>query len=151
MSQYTNSQKLPLGFSALRHPNDFVLAGANNRNVIITYRFLAAPVRANRIPTAYLNRKYRPWYTRKLLGCLLGISPLGEIPAGAIILNSAHALLIINWFLVLFEFLIVVYLKGYSEENEVTMLFRFKKHNLLFSKHFFPQRSSDWENRGDYH
>ena len=60
-----------------------------------------------------------------------------QSPVILIILNSAHALLIINWFLVLFEFLIVVYLKGYSEENEVTMLFRFKKHNLLFSKHFF--------------
>ena len=31
-----------------RHPNHFVLAGANNRNVIITYRVLAAPVQANR-------------------------------------------------------------------------------------------------------
>ena len=29
-------------------PNHFVLAGANNRNVIITYRFLASPVQANR-------------------------------------------------------------------------------------------------------
>ena len=28
--------------------NHFVRAGANNRNVIITYRFLAAPVQANR-------------------------------------------------------------------------------------------------------
>ena len=27
-------------FCVLRHPNHFVLAGANNRNVIITYRFL---------------------------------------------------------------------------------------------------------------
>ena len=34
--------------SFLRHPNHFVLAGANNRNVNITYRFLAAPVQANR-------------------------------------------------------------------------------------------------------
>ena len=32
---------------SLRHPNYVVLAGANSRNVIITYRFLAAPVRAN--------------------------------------------------------------------------------------------------------
>ena len=39
----------PFGiFGVLRHPNHFVLAGANNRNVIITYRFLAAPVQANR-------------------------------------------------------------------------------------------------------
>ena len=35
-------------FCVLRHPNQFVLAGANNRNIIITYRFLAAPVQANR-------------------------------------------------------------------------------------------------------
>ena len=33
---------------SLRHLNHFVLAGANNRNVIITYRFLATPVQANR-------------------------------------------------------------------------------------------------------
>ena len=32
----------------LRHPNHFVLEGTNNRNVIITYRFLAAPVQGNR-------------------------------------------------------------------------------------------------------
>ena len=49
------SQNLPIVsccfigiFCVLRHPNHFVLAGANNRNVIITYRFLAAPVQANR-------------------------------------------------------------------------------------------------------
>ena len=43
------SQNLPIVsrcfigiFCVLRHPNHFVLAGANNRNVIITYRFLAA-------------------------------------------------------------------------------------------------------------
>ena len=37
----------PFGIFVLRHPNHFVLAGVNNRNVIITYRFLAVPVRAN--------------------------------------------------------------------------------------------------------
>ena len=46
------SQNLPkrsLGdVLSLRHPNHFVLAGTNNRNIIITYRFLAAPVQANR-------------------------------------------------------------------------------------------------------
>ena len=46
------SQNLPKrslrDFLSLRHPNHFVLAGANNRNVIITYRFLAAPVQVNR-------------------------------------------------------------------------------------------------------
>ena len=35
-------------FLSLRHLIHFVLAGANNRNVIITYRFPAAPVQANR-------------------------------------------------------------------------------------------------------
>ena len=36
----------PFGiFCVLRHPTHFVLAGTNNRNVIITYRFLAAPVK----------------------------------------------------------------------------------------------------------
>ena len=52
--------------TTLRHPNHFVLAGANNRNVIITYRFLAAPVQANRdffyidCMTVYVNCKYFP-------------------------------------------------------------------------------------------
>ena len=44
------SQNLPKrsvrDFLSLRHPNHFVLAGANNRNVIITCRFLAVPVQA---------------------------------------------------------------------------------------------------------
>ena len=62
------SQNLPKrsfrDFLSLRHPNHFVLAGANNRNVIITYRFLAAPVQANRdfsyfdCMTVYFNCKY---------------------------------------------------------------------------------------------
>ena len=38
----------PRDFLSLRHPNHFVRAGGNNRNVIITYRFLAAPVQASR-------------------------------------------------------------------------------------------------------
>ena len=64
------SQNLPkrsLGdILSLRHPSDFVLAGANNRNVIITYRFLAAPVQANRdffyidCMTVYFNCEYFP-------------------------------------------------------------------------------------------
>ena len=86
------SQNLPkrsLGdVLSLRHPNHFVLAGANNRKVIITYRFLAAPVQANRdffyieCVTVYFNCKYFPWYTRELLECLLGISPSGRNPYG---------------------------------------------------------------------
>ena len=55
----------PFGiFCVLRHPNHFVFAGANNRNVIITYRFIAAPVQANRdisyidCMTVYFNYKY---------------------------------------------------------------------------------------------
>ena len=53
-------------FCVLRDPNHFVLAGANNRNVIITYRFLAAPVQADRdffyidCMTVYFNCKYFP-------------------------------------------------------------------------------------------
>ena len=86
------SQNLPIVscsfgiFCVLRHPNHFVLAGANNRNVIITYRFLAAPVQANRdfiyidCMTVYFNCKYFPYYTRGLLECLLGISPSGRNP-----------------------------------------------------------------------
>ena len=52
MTAQLMSQNLPkqsLGdVLSLRPPNHFVLAGANNRNVIITYLFLAAPVQANR-------------------------------------------------------------------------------------------------------
>ena len=45
MSQNLPIVSGPFGiFCVLRHPNHFVLEGANNRNVIITYRFLAAPV-----------------------------------------------------------------------------------------------------------
>ena len=86
------SQNLPkrsLGdVLSLRHPNHFVLAGANNRNVIITYRFLAAPVQANRdfffidCMTVGFNYKYFPEYTRELLEGLLGISPFGRNPYG---------------------------------------------------------------------
>ena len=61
----TNLPKRSLqDFLSLRHPNHFVLAGANNRNVIITYRFLAAPVQANQdffhidFMTVYFNCKY---------------------------------------------------------------------------------------------
>ena len=66
------SQNLPIVsgpygiFCVLRHPNHFVLAGANNRNVIITYRFLAAPVQVNRdffyidCTTVYFSCKYFP-------------------------------------------------------------------------------------------
>ena len=42
------SKRSPRDFLSLRHPNHLVLAGANNRNVIITYRFHAPPVQANR-------------------------------------------------------------------------------------------------------
>ena len=91
------SQNLPIVscsfgiFCVLRHPNHFVLAGANNRNVIITYRFLAAPVQANRdffyidCMTVYFNCEYFPQDTRELLECLRGISPSGRNPAGEII------------------------------------------------------------------
>ena len=88
------SQNLPIVscsfgiLRVLRHPDHFVLAGANNRNVIITYRFLSAPVQANRdfcyidCMTVYFNCKYFPKYTRELLECLFGISPSGRNPCG---------------------------------------------------------------------
>ena len=41
-------KRSPRDFLSLRHPSHLVLAGANNRNVIIIYRFLVAPARANR-------------------------------------------------------------------------------------------------------
>ena len=79
MTAQLMSQNLPIVsgpfgiFCVLRHPNHFVLAGANNRNVIITYRFLAAPAQANRdfffidCMTVFFNCKYFPLYTRELL------------------------------------------------------------------------------------
>ena len=49
MTAQKMSQNLPKrDFLSLRHPNHFVLEGANNGNVIITYRFLTALVQANR-------------------------------------------------------------------------------------------------------
>ena len=49
MSQNLPNVSGPFGIlCVLHHPNHFVLAGENNRNVIITYQFLAAPVQANR-------------------------------------------------------------------------------------------------------
>ena len=47
MSQNLPTVSVPFGILSLCHPNHFVLTGANNINVIITYRFLAAPVQAN--------------------------------------------------------------------------------------------------------
>ena len=70
MTAQLMSQNLPIIsgpfgiFCVLRHPNHFVFAGANNRDVIITYRFLVAPVQANRdfsyndCMTVYFNCKY---------------------------------------------------------------------------------------------
>ena len=61
------AQNLPIvsgpfgNFCVLRHPNHFVLAGANNRNVIITYRFLAAPVQANRDLSTFINMRVSYW------------------------------------------------------------------------------------------
>ena len=72
MNAQLMSQNLPIVsssfgiFCVLRHPNHFTLAGANNRNVIITCRFLAAPVQANGdffyidCMTVYFNCKYFP-------------------------------------------------------------------------------------------
>ena len=63
-------------------------------NVITTYRFLAAPVQANRdfffpgILTLYFNCNYFPLYARELLVSASSEFRLqGEIPAGAIIVN----------------------------------------------------------------
>ena len=72
MTAQLMSQNLPIVscyfriFCVLRHPNHSVLAGANNRNFIITYRLLAAPVQVNQdffymdCMTVYFNCKYFP-------------------------------------------------------------------------------------------
>ena len=70
------SQNLPKrslwDFLYLRHPNHFVLASANSRNVIITYtdssRSLFKQIEIfSGILTVYFNCKYFPYYTRELL------------------------------------------------------------------------------------
>ena len=78
----------------LRHPNHFVLEGTNNRNVIITYRFLVAPVQGNRdffwhtdciceeSVSTFLNIHVSNW------SASLGFHLLGEIPEGATISHS---------------------------------------------------------------
>ena len=76
------SQNLPKrslqDFLSVRHLNHLVLAGANNRNVIITYLVLAAPVQANR------DFSWHTDLTRELLvgECLLGISLSGRNACG---------------------------------------------------------------------
>ena len=61
---------------SLRHLNlHLVLAGAKNRNVIITYRFLAALVQL----TVYFNCKY---IRASYLSDSLGFRPVGEIAVG---------------------------------------------------------------------
>ena len=70
----------PQGFSVLLNPNHILLAGVNNRNVIIIQRFYAAPDQANLdfFWRLYIfNCKYFSAYQCELLGCLLGI--LGAI------------------------------------------------------------------------
>ena len=65
MSQNLPKQSLQ-DFLSLHHPNHFVLVGANNKNVIITYWFLTAPVQANQDffwytdCIIYFNFKYFP-------------------------------------------------------------------------------------------
>ena len=60
MTAQLMSQNLPIVsgpfgiFCVLRHPNHFVFAGANNRNVIITYRFLAGPFKQIEIFSIWL-------------------------------------------------------------------------------------------------
>ena len=70
------SQNLPKrslwDFLYLRHPNHFVLAGANSRNVIITYtdssRSLFKQIEIfSGILTVYFICKYFPYYTCELL------------------------------------------------------------------------------------
>ena len=85
MSQNLPKRSLEDNLS-LHHPKHFVLAGTNNKNVIITYRFLATPVQANQdffyidCMTVYFNCRYFPSYTRELLECLLRISHSGRNP-----------------------------------------------------------------------
>ena len=86
------SQNLPKrslrDFLSLCHPNHFILAGTNNRNVIITYttnssRPLLKQIEIfSSILTVYFNGTYFPYYMCELLECLLRISPSGQNPCG---------------------------------------------------------------------
>ena len=70
----------PRDFLSLRHPNHFVLADANNRNVIITYQLLVTLFEQidrdffwHTDCWLYISTvKYLPYYARELLECLLG-------------------------------------------------------------------------------
>ena len=67
----THSSFYPHRLSTEFTLNYQLLAGANNRNVIITHQFLVAPVQASRdfsdTLTVYFNCRYFPLYTRELL------------------------------------------------------------------------------------
>ena len=87
MSQ--NLPKLSLRhFLSLRHANHFVLTGANNRNVIITYRssrplFKQIEIFSG-ILTVYFNCKYFLDIRASCYNASSGFRLLGEIPEGAI-------------------------------------------------------------------
>ena len=71
------------------HPDHLLLEGANNRNVKISHRFLAAPVQANRLA----NQLYISIVSTRLnirasyQSAYSGLRFLGEIPAGVMILS----------------------------------------------------------------
>ena len=71
------------------HPDHLLLEGANNRNVNISHRFLAAPVQANRLA----NQLYISIVSTRLnirasyQSAYSGLRFLGEIPAGVMILS----------------------------------------------------------------
>ena len=71
-------------FSVLRHPNHFLLAGVNNRNVIITQRFHATLIKQIEIFFRHTDCIFQPLVLlcilREPLGCLVGISPSGRNP-----------------------------------------------------------------------
>ena len=84
------SQNLPKrslwDFLSLCHPNHFILAGTNNRNLIMTYTTnsswpLLKQIKIfSSILTVYFNCTYFPYYMCELLECLLRISPSGQNP-----------------------------------------------------------------------
>ena len=72
----SRSTTVQLVSQCLRHPNHVLLAGLNNRNVIIIQRFYQAPYQVNRDffckLTVYFSCTCFSTYTRELLGCLQG-------------------------------------------------------------------------------
>ena len=131
---YNKSHKINLsgsfGHFVWRYPKHIILAGVNNRNVIITYRFLAPPVKANRdflsgVLTVYFNCKNFSTYTSELLGYLLGISPSGPNPCSG---NNYYSF--------------KIFLRFWIDTQPHPTIVKLFKHTRAFNTYCSPRNSS---------